>query len=134
MTQAIAKSLIEDLGMAQGQAEIWATVITGFIVLASSLASLGAGAVSGGWNAVTSIATKITRQGDKVAKIAMASQRLATAARDIRKFLTKLAQLQEDEMARIQELVLGIKTMMQRVVDAIEEQSRSASTVIRHIG
>ncbi|MBB6413997.1 type III secretion system translocon subunit SctE [Mesorhizobium sangaii] len=166
MTQAIAKSLIEDLGMAQGQAEIWATVITGFIILASSLASLGAGAVSGGWNAVTSIATKITSQGDKVAKIAAASQRLAMVARagegtasiaefcagtasgiikkqatdvraetlDIRKFLAKLAQLQEDEMARIQELVLGIKTMTQSVVDAIEEQSRSASTVIRHFG
>ncbi|WP_353642779.1 type III secretion system translocon subunit SctE [Mesorhizobium sp. WSM2239] len=167
MTQAIAKSLVEDLGMAQGRAEICATVITGFIILAPSLASLGgAGFVSGGWNAVTSIATKITSQGDKVAKIAMASQHLARAARwsegtataaeffagltsgiikkqatdvraetlDIRKFLAKLAQLQEDESARIEELVLGIKTMTRRVVDAIEEQSRSASTVIRHVG
>lgn len=167
MTQAIAKSLIEDQGMAEDCAVIWASIITALIILASSAACMvGAGAVSGGWNAVTSIATKITSQGDKLAKIANVSQRLATAALagegtasaaescaglvsgifkyqatnarvetlDIRKFLGRLAQLQEDEMARIQELVVGIKTMTQRVVDAIEAQCRSASTVIRHIG
>lgn len=166
MAQAIVKSLIEDQGMAEGQAKWWATFITGAIVLACSLATLGTGAVSCGWNAVASIATKITSQSDNVAKIVMGSQWLATAARageviasvaessaaiacgvqqkqatdaqaqtlDIRKFLAKLAQLQEDEIERIQELFLGIKTMTQRVVDAIEEQSRSASTVIRHIG
>ncbi|UVK49076.1 type III secretion system translocon subunit SctE (plasmid) [Mesorhizobium sp. AR07] len=167
MTQAIAKSLIEDQGMAEDCAVIWASIITALIILAPSAACMvGAGAVSGGWNAVTSIATKITSQGDKLAKIANVSQRLATAALagegtasaaefcaglvsgifkyqatnarvetlDIRKFLGRLAQLQEDEMARIQELVVGIKTMTQRVVDAIEAQCRSASTVIRHIG
>ncbi|GLS33047.1 type III secretion system translocon protein, YopB/IpaB/SipB family [Mesorhizobium albiziae] len=166
MARAIAKSLREDQGMGEGQAMGWATFITVAIVLACSLATLGAGAVSGGWNAATSIATKITSQSDKVAKIVMGSQRLATAAwageviasvaqsaaaiasgvqqkqatdtqaetLDIRKFLAKLAQLQEDEIERIQELFLGMKTMTQRVVDAIEEQSRSASTVIRHIG
>ncbi|RMC62478.1 type III secretion system translocon subunit SctE [Sinorhizobium meliloti] len=165
MTRAIAKSLMENQGVAQNQAKWWATFITVAVVLACSLATLGAGAGSGGWNAVTSIATKITGQSDKVAKIVMVSQRVATAARagegiasaagasagiasgvqqkqavdakaetlDIRKFLAKLAQLQEDEIARIQELSLGMKTMTQRVVDAMEEQSRSASIVIRHI-
>lgn len=166
MTKAIAKSLIEDQGIAQDKANQLATLITCFIVLACSLATVGgATTLSGAWKAA-STTIKITSQSDRVVKISATSQRLATAALageataslaaslagiasgvqmreatdaraetlDIRKFLAKLAQLQEDEMARIQELVVGIKTMTQRVVDAIEEQCRSASTVIRHIG
>ncbi|MER8982427.1 type III secretion system translocon subunit SctE [Mesorhizobium sp. M0870] len=165
MMQAIAKSLIKDQGMSPHQAELWATIITVFIVVACSVATSAAGFRSG-VNGAASIAAKITSQADKVAKIAMAGQHLATAARtgeviatlaeafaggasgflqkqatdaqaetlDIRKFLARLANLQEDEIARIQELVLSMTTMTQRVVDAIEEQSRSASTAIRHIG
>ncbi|MER8791409.1 type III secretion system translocon subunit SctE [Mesorhizobium sp. M0983] len=164
MTKAIAKSLIEDQGIAQEKANQLATLITCFIVLACSLATVGGATTLSGKAASTTI--KITSQSDRVVKISATSQRLATAALageataslaaslagiasgvqmrqatdaraetlDIRKFLAKLAQLQEDEMARIQELVVGIKTMTQRVVDAIEEQCRSASTVIRHIG
>ncbi|NRP75957.1 hypothetical protein ILFOPFJJ_06881 [Ensifer psoraleae] len=166
LAQSIAKSLREDQGMGEGQAMRWATFITVAMVLACSLASLGAGAVSGGWSAATTIATKITSQSDKVAKIVMGSQRLSTAAwvgevvasvagsaaaiasgvqqkqatdaqaetLDIRAFLARLAQLQQDEIKRIQEVLLGMKTMTQTVVAAIEEQSQSASTVIRHIG
>ncbi|MES0139420.1 type III secretion system translocon subunit SctE [Mesorhizobium sp. M0016] len=65
-------------------------------------------------------------------------QKQATDARaetlDIRQFLATLATLQGDEIARIQKLVLSMNTMTQRVVDAIDEQSRSASIVTRHIG
>ncbi|WP_292088740.1 hypothetical protein, partial [Mesorhizobium sp.] len=164
MTQAIAKSLIEDHGMAENQANWLATFTTISIVLACSLASLGTGAVSGGASAAASIATKITSQTTQVVKIVIGSQLIATAARagevtaslaaasagiasgiqkkqatdaqaetlDIRKFLARLAELQEDEISRIRELIGGMNTMTQRVVDAIEEQSRAASTVIRH--
>ncbi|MBA1143903.1 MULTISPECIES: type III secretion system translocon subunit SctE [Mesorhizobium] len=166
MTQSIAKRLMEDEGMGDRQSKQWAAWITVGIVLACSLASLGAGAVSGGWSAATSVATKLTSQMGTVAKIAAAGQRLATAAQageavasvgasvaavasaaqqkqatdtqaqtlGIRKSLARLAQLQEDDIEHIRELFLGIKTMTQRVVDAIQEQTRSASIVIRNIG
>ncbi|ULJ74437.1 type III secretion system translocon subunit SctE [Rhizobium gallicum] len=159
MTQSIAKRLMKNQGMAEDQASWWATFLTVAIVLACSLATLGAGAASGGWNAATSIATK----GDKVATIVSGTQRLATVGEvtasvaasaaaiasgvqqkqatdtqaetlDIRTFLARLAELQEDEIERIRELFLGIKTMTQRVVEVIEQQSRSESTIIRRMG
>ncbi|MDK1378203.1 MULTISPECIES: type III secretion system translocon subunit SctE [unclassified Sinorhizobium] len=53
---------------------------------------------------------------------------------DIRRFVARLRQLQDDEMEFISHLLLDRETTTQEVADAIEKQSRSNANLIRHFG
>ncbi|MBB4483484.1 type III secretion system translocon subunit SctE [Rhizobium etli] len=142
MMQAIARSLIKDQGMAEDQAKVVATFITQSIILAcllvTSVAAVSAATI-GPLAAAALAAEGVALVAKSAAQIASGVlQKQATDAQaetlDIRILLARLAQLSEDDIGHIRELVLGMKTATRNVVEAIEEQSRCLSTVVRNIG
>ncbi|MDK1389329.1 type III secretion system translocon subunit SctE [Sinorhizobium sp. 7-81] len=200
MTEAIAKSLMKDLGLKEGEAKTLALGITIGIVFAISLLTLGAGAGGAangtatwsrfgeaGASALRGLASVAARSGSSrafiaklitqaasntaelasnSAKVVQISQHVSSAARigeaisslgaagagianavqqkeatdtqaqtlDIRQFIARLRQLQEDEMDFIKHLLLDKETTTQKVADTIERHSRSNANLIRHFG
>ena len=157
MTEAIGESLMKD-GMSEDDAKKWAMVFTVMIGIAVSLATLGAGAAAGAGQAAQAAdkVTKIVQMGQKIGTFARYGEAAASVAEagagiaagvqsnkaanaqadamDIKKFLAKLAQQQEDEISRIQEMALGMQKLTGRVVSVIDSQAQSASNVVRHMG
>lgn len=161
MTEAIAESLMKN-GMGEDEAKKAAMWISMGIQLAVAAATLAAGFASTASTAVraandaTRLAIQMSQKAMTLGNIARGAGAVATAGQgaagiassvaahdaaqiqadqaEIQKFLARLKQMQEDDAARVQEMVQSMNDSMSRMMAIMNRQSESVSTTIQHMG